>query len=955
MDVPFPSGSVWRKWDLHLHAPGTKLSDCYQKVDGKPDYERFCRALHDSDVDVFGVTDYFSFDGYFEVSRTYQEMYPDNQKLLLPNLELRLPLNLNRSGENVNLHLLFPPSLTSEEAEKFLGHLITEETYGSVRGRVSCLDLQTGQFSKEHLESVTVSLSSIENAIKMTFGEHAVHRSERLKYLLVITSAKGDGIRPGGKGIKRKNILSDEVDKYSDGFFGNSSSTGYYLDTRRLESGERTLPKPVFDGCDAHSFEQLASGLGKHTSVEGAHRNITWIKSDPTYGGLLQTFVEPEERVRISPTQPDVKEPYQVIDRVTFANCDNRALFPNEVRLNPNLNSVIGSRSSGKSSLLAYIAHAVDPEETIRVQLDTMDVEDADRAKARTRLGPAAGITWEEVQSVQCEVHWASGADTKGKVIYIPQSSLYKLSERPGEITKKIAPVIFGAYPDIETSMKGAEATVAESNNSIRSAIREWFELSQSVAQLDYKLKDLGDEEAIRAESERLQKEIGDIQSEANLSDPEIELFRKFQEERQHLENKLKALSKDQIQVEPYNSSPQEGNGLESPRRKVDVQITITPPLSELPQSVASQIENLQKATRESLVSQVELLLNEFSTDVARSEKEVQSELARLLETNQQLIEKHAANEELTKAVESFKKQDATLQQMAGIHDSLSSLHRQIQDVIQSIQRSIATRNESLEELESIFNSRDYKLDELSFALELGVDPNTVSNASIGISRSSVNEFVEHRGADVSYKKAQADPEGFLRALKQEQLTLKKGAEAESVAAAVLTVTPEVRFAATLDGDHIGGFQRSSMTPGKQALFALMLTLNSSQDAWPLLIDQPEDDLDSRSIYDTIVPYLKDRKRERQIIMVSHNASLVIGADSEQIIVANRHGADRANQDGRTFDYLTGSLEHSQALDNESLTTLGRFGIREHACEILDGGEEAFRKRQEKYRSQVES
>jgi hypothetical protein len=76
----------------------------------------------------------------------------------------------------------------------------------------------------------------------------------------------------------------------------------------------------------------------------------------------------------------------------------------------------------------------------------------------------------------------------------------------------------------------------------------------------------------------------------------------------------------------------------------------------------------------------------------------------------------------------------------------------------------------------------------------------------------------------------------------------------------------------------------------------------------------------------------------------------VIGADSEEIIVTNRHGADRPNKDSRTFEYLTGSLEHSQDRDNASPTVLGRSGIREHACEILDGGEEAFRKRREKYK-----
>lgn len=139
------------------------------------------------------------------------------------------------------------------------------------------------------------------------------------------------------------------------------------------------------------------------------------------------------------------------------------------------------------------------------------------------------------------------------------------------------------------------------------------------------------------------------------------------------------------------------------------------------------------------------------------------------------------------------------------------------------------------------------------------------------------------------------------------------------------------------------------MTPGKQALFALTLILNESEEAWPLLIDQPEDDLDSRSIYNVLVGYLAARKTERQIIMVSHDANLVIGADSEQVIVANRHGVDRRNRDEQAFDYFSGSLEHTQERKSADIVfELG--GIREHSCDLLDGGEEAFRKRKLKYK-----
>src|SRR6185503_3871834 len=102
-------------------------------------------------------------------------------------------------------------------------------------------------------------------------------------------------------------------------------------------------------------------------------------------------------------------------------------------------------------------------------------------------------------------------------------------------------------------------------------------------------------------------------------------------------------------------------------------------------------------------------------------------------------------------------------------------------------------------------------------------------------------------------------------------------------------------------------------------LFALTLILNESEEAWPLLIDQPEDDLDSRSIYEVLVKYLAKRKAKRQIVMVTHDANLVIGADSEQVVVTNRHGDDRQNKDGRLFGYFSGSLEHSAEHKDSSI------------------------------------
>lgn len=67
-------GSLWRRWDLHLHTPGTKLANDYKIEDGDV-WDNYLDALEASDVQVFGLTDYFSCDNYFLAVEKYRERF----------------------------------------------------------------------------------------------------------------------------------------------------------------------------------------------------------------------------------------------------------------------------------------------------------------------------------------------------------------------------------------------------------------------------------------------------------------------------------------------------------------------------------------------------------------------------------------------------------------------------------------------------------------------------------------------------------------------------------------------------------------------------------------------------------------------------------------------------------------------------------------------------------------
>jgi len=112
------------------------------------------------------------------------------------------------------------------------------------------------------------------------------------------------------------------------------------------------------------------------------------------------------------------------------------------------------------------------------------------------------------------------------------------------------------------------------------------------------------------------------------------------------------------------------------------------------------------------------------------------------------------------------------------------------------------------------------------------------------------------------------------------------------------------------------------LSPGTRGVVLMLLFLKVDiNDNRPLLIDQPEDNLDPASVYDKLVPHFKEARKRRQIIMVTHNPNLVIGTDSDQIIIAKSH--NRTDGKLSEFSYISGGLENPE--------------IKAKVCEILEG------------------
>ena len=113
-------------------------------------------------------------------------------------------------------------------------------------------------------------------------------------------------------------------------------------------------------------------------------------------------------------------------------------------------------------------------------------------------------------------------------------------------------------------------------------------------------------------------------------------------------------------------------------------------------------------------------------------------------------------------------------------------------------------------------------------------------------------------------------------------------------------------------------------SPGQKSAAILALLLAHGDE--PIVLDQPEDDLDNHVIHDLIVRQIRDNKRRRQVIVVTHNPNIVVNGDAEQVIAM-----DHQNGQCIVVDEGTGALQEP--------------GVRDEVCRVMEGGRQAFQAR----------
>lgn len=127
----------------------------------------------------------------------------------------------------------------------------------------------------------------------------------------------------------------------------------------------------------------------------------------------------------------------------------------------------------------------------------------------------------------------------------------------------------------------------------------------------------------------------------------------------------------------------------------------------------------------------------------------------------------------------------------------------------------------------------------------------------------------------------------------------------------------------------VGDRTLQELSPGERGIVLLIFYLALSKDDIPIIIDQPEDNLDNQSVYDKLVPCICEAKKKRQVIIVTHNPNIAIACDAEQIIYCS------IDKNDNKITYISGGIENKY--------------IRDKVIDVLEGTMPAFNLRKRKY------
>jgi hypothetical protein len=982
-------GSEWHRWEPHIHGPGTILNNQFGSPKSWPDYLSGLEAARPL-IKAVAVTDYYVTDTYERILAEKASGRLTAVELIFPNVELRLDVATARGGF-VNLHLFVSPEDQGhiEQLQRLLARLqfrAFDDRFDCTRSEL----IRLGRRVNSGIAEDAAALSEGANQFKVNFNElrDVFRQSDWAKKNILIGVA--GGATDGTAGIREAadQTIREEIEKFAHIIFASSSAQ------REFWLGERALTanqirerydglKPCLHGSDAHKLADVGLPFGDRFS---------WIKGALEFDSLRQACIEPAGRAFVGPEPPPSGTPSQIIASIRVS--DAPWLQTPDIPLNSGLVAIIGARGSGKTALADIIAAACDA-----IPLEAWEEHRQTSASFLARARPLIGRASVELrrQAGAASTRLLDGSDSNGpssyaRVRYLSQQFVEDLcssSSLSDRLLEEIERVIFEAHP-IETRDGAIDFAELLENRTQRYRLARQRE-AQAVAQISDRIAtELEKERLIESYSSQVAQKTALI---GNYTADRARLIPKGADERvarhtavaaaaESVRANVRALTSqrqifltmhDEVKDLRLNRAPDalrqmqaryRASGMNEDqwaqflldyRGNVDEALTgyiawAEGKISELKgTSPQKHDDSVPYVSNDADLSKLPLALLE--TEMGRLEKLVSADtqIQRQYGALTSKITAESAKQKLTdangardrarqllqdreaayqRAFEAIIAEQTVLEQLYGpLMERLRAASGTLQNLSFSVERVADVQRWATEAEDTLidlrkqgsFKGRGTLLQRANEVLRTAWEHGSAANVSAAMTefrRLYQNELLEHSPVPRS---DQAEFRAWSKRFAQWLFST------EHIA---------IRYGIEYDGVDI-----RKLSPGTRGIVLLLLYLAlDDADDRPLIIDQPEENLDPKSVFDELVVLFIQAKLKRQVIMVTHNANLVINTDADQIIIAEAGPHPQGALPPIT--YRAGGLENAE--------------IRKAVCDILEGGEAAFKERARRLRVRLD-
>ncbi|MGA0565618.1 TrlF family AAA-like ATPase [Ancylobacter sp. VNQ12] len=972
-----------------MHAPGTVLNDQFKGTDSFEQYLAKIEAAAPA-IRALGVTDYYLLDTYERVrDAKHRDGRLAGVDLVFPNVELRLGFGTVK-GNWVNCHLLVNPEDPDHvgAAQRFLAQLTFE--YSGDRFACTPDELTRLGLKVDASLSGRAALARGATQFKVSFEQLAeLYRAidwAKANILVAVAGSEHDGtsgMRGESEGAQRQ-----EVERFAHVIFASGASQRDFWLGRKDSATPQEIRarygalKPCLHGSDAHETAKVGVPDGNRYS---------WVKGGAHFDALRQAVIDPAGRAFVGAAPPIRATPSQVISRVTIQDA-SWAATPS-VELNPGLVAIIGARGSGKTALVDAIAAGCDAASE-HLSSASFLVRAGDLLD-----GVSVRLDWGTGEPSERELlDYEYDADFDGRfphARYLSQKFVEELCSADGmtdALLREIERMIFEAHPEKEGTFRfdqlldlranrhrlarqreeEAIGTLSDNIGQEREKRRQVSGLKQQLAQKEQAVKGLAadrDKLIVKGTEARADR----LTVIANAAEKVRSYLRHFANQ----ESSLLSLQ-DEVKAFRQNKAPEalrqtKSSFVAARLGDADWQAFLLEYRGDVDAALSAKLETARKAAaswRGTVPAPLTDPNRSYLADNADPEKTplavIEAEAARLqalINIDTETAKKFAG---LVKRIAEENTQieatRVTLADCEGAAARMEELSTRRRETYLRVFESIIAEEQVLRDLYQPLVDRlqaaQGTLRKLSFSASRHAD--IKQWASLGEKLFDLRRAGDFKGkgsleqwASTNLRKAWES--GDIEAIDEAIQHFTDAWQDELLAVANVPANDQaghrnwlMRFAKWLfSTDHIQisysidyeGTDITKLSPGSRGIVLLLLYLALDEsDHSPLIIDQPEENLDPKSIFDELVSLFVAAKGKRQVIMVTHNANLVINTDADQIIVAT--AGPHSPGDLPPITYQSGGLEDAE--------------MRKLVCDILEGGKAAFKERARRLRVSLE-